>query len=114
MPGHIWKHIVSFLPIRFASSSFILLDVGCFECWVFADEAGVQQDDVRAQDGLDNFQDARVFGQVHHPRILKVNIVEAVLGVRFTWRDTHTLDLVVEQRTRHGHCELSHHHNHTI
>lgn len=53
MPGHIWKSILSNFPIRFGFTLFILVDVS-FECWVFTDEAGVQQDDVRAQDGFDH------------------------------------------------------------
>lgn len=84
MPGHIRKSILSSTPISFGLC-FILLDVR-FERRVFTDEAGVKQDDVRAQDGLDHSQDLRVFGQVAYPWVLKVNIVEAVLGVRFTWK----------------------------
>lgn len=88
MPGHIWKSILSRAAISFAFSLLILLGAAGFECWVFADEAGVQQDDVRAQDGSDHVQDLRVFGESHHPRILKVNIVETVLGVLLTWKQT--------------------------
>lgn len=80
MPGHIWES-------RLVHCIFILLDVR-FECWVFTDEAGVQQDDIRAQDGFDHLYDLRVLGQAPHPWILKVNIVEAVLGVFFTWKHT--------------------------
>lgn len=95
MPCHVWKSTLCHLPVSFGYSLFILLDVGWFECRVFADEAGVQQDDVRAQDGFDHLQDTRVFGQAHHPQILKVNIVEAVLGVLFTWRYTKIYNIPI-------------------
>lgn len=77
MPGHIWKSLLSDIPAR-------------FECWVFTDEAGVQQDDIRAQDGFDHLQDLGVFGQLLHPAVLKMDIVEAVLGVLFTWEQKYT------------------------
>lgn len=73
MPGNIWKPILPIDPIG-------------ADGWVFTDEAGVQQDDVGAQDGRHHSQDLRVSGQLHHPGILKVNVVEAVLGVLFTWK----------------------------
>lgn len=88
MPGHIWKSILSRAAFSFAFSLLIVPGAAGFECWVFADEAGVQQDDVRAQDGSDHVQDLRVFGESHHPWILKVNIVETVLGVLLTWKQT--------------------------
>ena len=81
VPGHIWKSILSITSIRIGFVLFVVLGVTWFECRVFTDEAGVQQDDVRAQDGLDHLQDTGVFGQVHRPWILKMNIVEAVLSV---------------------------------
>lgn len=77
VPGHIWEPII----IRFALVIFSLLDITWFHCRVFTDKSGVQQNDIRAKDGLDHLQDTGVFGQVPHPGVLKMNIVEAVLSV---------------------------------
>lgn len=82
MPGHVWKFIFFSVPIALGNC-FLL---GWFDrCWVFADEAGIQQDPIWAQDGCDHLQDVRVLGQVHHPWILEVSIVKAVLRVLSTW-----------------------------
>lgn len=81
VPGHIRKLIVS---IRFALICFALLEFGGFDCRVFTDKSRVQQNDVGSQDGLDHLQDAGMFSQVHHPGVLKMDIVEAVLCVLCT------------------------------
>lgn len=90
MPGYIRGSTLLSCIIRFGSPLFSFS-----ECWVFTDEPGVQQDDVGAQDGFDHLQDTRVFGQVHRPRILHVNIMEAVLGVFCTWRYTQIYKLPI-------------------
>ena len=59
-----------------------------FRRGVLGDEAGVEEDEIGAQDGLERGQHLGVGGQAQHPLLRHVDVVQRVRGVLLTWART--------------------------
>lgn len=88
MPGHKRHHFCLLNAVLCLITGVVRLDDALaflrLTYWIFTNESGVQQDDVRPQNRCDRLQKLRVLGEAHHPVTLLVDVMKAVSGVIFT------------------------------
>lgn len=92
MPGHERQAIfllfhISFLLLLAAVFWLVVRDdvvvLWLTTHWIFADESGVEQDDIGPQDRCDHLEKPRVLGETHHPLAVHMNVMKTVRGVVF-------------------------------